>query len=75
MRPVRNHTGLARARLPVALDQLSARYQGLVHQVAYGILLDWGDAQETLQDVFLQVWNCAHHFDTCREKSKDGLLE
>ena len=60
-------------RCPEALCWLYARYEGLVVSVAREILLDQNDAQETLQDVFLEIWNHAGRFDARRGKFKGWL--
>ena len=61
------------AQSPAALDQLHVRYRDFVHKLAYDVVLDWDDAQEVLQDVFLQIWNRAKHFDKHRGKVKGWI--
>ena len=51
------------ARDPWALDQLYARYRTLLGKVIAPILSNQADAEETVQDVFTEIWTRADRFD------------
>lgn len=50
----------------VALGDVYARYEGLLHSVAKHILRDAGAVEEVLQDTFYQLWRVAASFDSAR---------
>lgn len=66
--------GLADAALMVrirsgeqdALAELYDRYSPLVYSVALRVLADTGEAEDVLQDVFLQLWRHPASFDATR---------
>lgn len=51
------------ARDPRALDRLHARYRTLLGKIVAAILPNHADAEETLQDVFTEIWTRADRFD------------
>ena len=57
-----------------ALGELYNRYSGLLLALARRILNDLSDAEEILQEVFLQVWNQAGRYDTRRSSVSTWLV-
>ncbi len=57
-----------------ALGQLYDRYVGLLHSLSKRVLGDASDAEEVLQEVFLQVWNQAGRYDTARSSVSTWLV-
>jgi RNA polymerase sigma-70 factor (ECF subfamily) len=49
-----------------ALAELYDRYSPLVYSVALRVLADTGEAEDVLQDVFLQLWRHPASFDATR---------
>ena len=62
------------ARDESALDELYTRYSGLLLALARRILNDASDAEEVLQEVFLQVWNQAERYETRRSSVSTWLV-
>ena len=62
------------ARQHQALDQLHARYQTLLSKIIAPILPNQADAEETIQDVFTEVWTRADRFDGQRGKPLGWLI-
>lgn len=57
-----------------ALDALFSRYARLVHRVAADILKDRGEAEDSTQEVFFEVYRKAHLYDPARGTVKGWLL-
>lgn len=49
-----------------ALSTLYDRYSGMIYSMLFRILRDAHAAEEILQDLFLQLWRNASHFDETR---------
>ncbi len=62
------------ARDSRALDQLHARYQTLVRKIISPILSNQADAEETLHDVFTEIWTRADRFDGRRGKPLGWII-
>ncbi len=57
-----------------ALEQLFDRYSGLLTALARRVLHDPSDAEEIVQEVFLQVWNQAGRYDRSRSSVSTWLV-
>ncbi len=57
-----------------ALAELYDRYSGLLLALARRILIDSAEAEEILQEVFLQVWNQAERYDRGRSSVSTWLV-
>lgn len=57
-----------------ALRELYDRYANLLLTVARRVLNDGSDAEEVLQEAFLQVWNQAGRYDTRRSSVSTWLV-
>jgi len=57
-----------------ALSELYDRYSGLLLALARRVLMRQADAEEVLQEVFLQVWNQAGRYDTSRSAVSTWLV-
>lgn len=57
-----------------ALGELYDRYSGLLLALSRRIVLDASDAEEILQEVFLQVWNQAERYDRGRSSVSTWLV-
>ncbi len=57
-----------------ALAELYERYAGLLLALARRVLNDGPEAEEILQEVFLQVWNQAGRYDTGRSSVSTWLV-
>ena len=62
------------ARQPDALDQLHARYRALLSKIVMEILPNEADAEETLQDVFVEIWTRAGNFDSRKGKPLGWII-
>lgn len=59
---------------PEALAELYQRYAGLLNAMALRVLSDPADAEEVLQEAFLQVWNQAGRYDPSRSSVSTWLV-
>ncbi len=57
-----------------ALAELYDRYSGLLLALSRRIVIDSSDAEEILQEVFLQVWNQAERYDRARSSVSTWLV-
>ena len=57
-----------------ALAELYDRYSGLLLALARRVLMNSSDAEEILQEVFLQVWNQAERYDRARSSVSTWLV-
>lgn len=57
-----------------ALAELYDRYAGLLTSLSRNILHDTSDAEETLQEVFVQVWKQAPRYDPSRSSVSTWLV-
>ena len=57
-----------------ALAELYDRYSGLLLALSRRILMDSSEAEEILQEVFLQVWNQAERYDRSRSSVSTWLV-
>ena len=57
-----------------ALAELYDRYSGLLLALSRRVLTDSSDAEEILQEVFLQVWNQAERYDRARSSVSTWLV-
>ncbi len=62
------------ARRPEALSTLYDRYSGLLLALAHRVLGDLSEAEEILQEAFLQVWNQASRYDPARSSVSTWLV-
>ena len=61
-------------RQEAAVAELYDRYSGLLLALSRRILMDSSDAEEILQEVFLQVWNQAERYDPRRSSVSTWLV-
>ncbi|MDH3745952.1 MAG: sigma-70 family RNA polymerase sigma factor [Acidobacteriota bacterium] len=59
---------------PEALSELYDRYSGMLLGLSYKILHDASDAEEVLQEVFLQVWRQASRYDSSKSSISTWLV-
>lgn len=57
-----------------ALDQLYARYRPLISKIVKEILPNEADAEEAIQDVFMEIWTRASNFDACKGKPLGWII-
>lgn len=57
-----------------ALSELYDRFSGTVNALALRVLKDTADAEEVVQEVFLQVWNRARRYDPGRASVSTWLM-
>ena len=57
-----------------ALSDLFGRYSGMLQALATRVLNDVGDAEEVLQEAFLQVWKQAPRWDPSRSSVSTWLV-
>ena len=58
-----------------ALDTLFHRYARLVHRIASDILKDRAEAEDSTQEIFLEIYRKAHLYDPARGSFKAWLLQ
>jgi RNA polymerase sigma-70 factor, ECF subfamily len=58
-----------------ALDALFSRYARLVYRVAADILKDGAEAEDSTQEVFLEIYRKAHLYDPARGSVRGWLLQ
>lgn len=58
-----------------ALDVLFHRYGRLVHRIAQGILRDRAEAEDSTQDIFLEIFRKVHLYDPDRGSVRGWLLQ
>lgn len=56
------------------LDRLYARYRPLISKIVTEILPNEADAQEALQDVFMEIWTRAANFDPKKGKPLGWII-
>ncbi len=61
-------------RDPDALSSLYDRYAGMLQALSHRVLHDAAEAEEILQEVFLQVWNQAERYDSVRSSVSTWLV-
>ena len=61
-------------REQTGLDQLYARYRPLINKIVAEILPNGADAEEALQDVFMEIWNRAANFDVKKGKPLGWII-
>lgn len=57
-----------------ALDRLYARYRPLISKIVMEILPNEADAEEALQDVFMEIWTRAANFDVRKGKPLGWII-
>lgn len=57
-----------------ALQQLHDRYRPLLKKIISEILPNESDVEETLQDIFMEIWNRARNFDPARGKPLGWII-
>ena len=57
-----------------ALNQLYARYRPLISKIVVEILPNEADAEEALQDVFMEIWTRAANFDARKGKPLGWII-
>jgi RNA polymerase sigma-70 factor (ECF subfamily) len=60
---------------PDALPILFDRFHRLVLKIALRILRDPGEAEDVMQDIFLEIFNKAGQFDPAKGKTKTWILQ
>ncbi len=61
-------------REQASLDALYCRYRSLLKKIVMEILSNEADAEETLQDIFVEIWNRAANFDPARGKALGWII-
>ena len=61
-------------RQPDAISELYDRYSGMLHALSQRILGSSSDAEDVLQDAFLQIWNQASRYDPKRSSVSTWLV-
>ena len=76
-KPERNDEQLMQAiidREQKALDDLYARYRPLLSKIVMEILPNEADAEEAIQDVFMEIWTRAANFDARKGKPLGWII-
>ena len=58
----------------LALDRLYARYRPLISKIVMEILPNEADAEEAIQDVFMEIWTRAANFDVRKGKPLGWII-
>src|SRR5690606_4867119 len=58
-----------------ALDALFQRYARLVYRIAADILKDRAEAEDSTQEIFLEIYRKAHLYDPARGSVRTWLLQ
>lgn len=66
-------SGIAKGQ-PRALGEFYDRHAGVVYALAIRMLKDAAEAEEVVQDVFVQVWRHAKKYDVTRASARGWLL-
>ena len=45
------------ARSETAIQETDSKYGGYCYKIAYGILANWEDSEESVSDTYLAAWN------------------
>ncbi len=61
-------------RQSAAIAELYDRYSGMLQALSHRVLGDASDAEEVLQEAFLQVWNQAGRYDSKRSSVSTWLV-
>ena len=61
-------------REQAALDQLYERYRSLISKIVMEILPNEADAEEAIQDVFMEIWTRAANFDARKGKPLGWII-
>lgn len=59
---------------PQALRELYDRHHGVLRAIVLRVVHDEGDADDVLQDVFLQLWTRADHYSAAKGKPLGWLI-
>ena len=62
------------AREQSALGQLHVRYRPLISKIVLEILPNEADAEEAIQDVFMEIWTRAANFDARKGKPLGWII-
>ena len=61
-------------REQIALGMLYTRYRPLISKIVLEILPNEADAEEAIQDVFMEIWNRAANFDVRKGKPLGWII-
>ena len=57
-----------------AFNELYARHSVLLRKIIGQVLLNDADVEETVQDVFMEIWNRAANFDSAKGKALGWII-